>query len=730
MSEGCPVPMLDAADKASGRARYLTDLNLPGLCHGAVVRSPHAHARVVAIDAAAALALPGVLAVVTAADAPPRPVPGEAFYDRLLSGRPVFFDEPTWCGAPVAAVVAESPDQARRAAQAVAVRYAVLPAALDLHAAMAPDAPQVRCGFSNFALPFGPLRLQEGDVDAAFATAAHVFDDTFTTATVQAAALEPYACLVEPHADGGLTVWKGTPAPFDLQQQLAAWLGVPLDRVRVRCPLVGGGFGSRMDDLEYVAAVLARRCQRPVRVELDRSEGFLAGRVRHGARLRVRSALTGDGTLIGRELEAWYDVGGHLDLGAYVILRALRPLALYRGGLAAGCAVRFAGHLLLSNRPVSGATRGFGNPQATFAVEAHTARICRDLGLDPVRFRLDHALKSGDRNLSVGVADTSTGQFRPVGGKIGSCRLEACLQVVQKALAEPMPLASTGMLLGRGLACAMHTSGKGRKEVSTARVELGLHGRAEVATGAPDQGGTGLATTLAVIAATALGLPVTAIDVRLGDTADGLEDSGAHASGRTFVTGEAVLRAAQAVAASRDAGAPLPIAATVRHQPSGNAPPFAACGAWVEVDAGTGHVRVVRLLVAVDIGHVLNPLQARGQVQGAAVQGLGFALSERLDFDPEGHLATRGLLDYGLPRAADCPDVEVVFVPGDEPDHPLGVKGVGEIGLMAVAPAVANAVADAIGVWVCSLPLTPERVWRALQDRSGREPTSPPKRLP
>ena len=694
---GHPQPLCDARDKASGRTRFVTDLALDGMVHGAVVRCPHAHAELESLDVAAAAAMPGVVAVVTAADGPQRPVPGEPFYGEHLMTRPLFPSEARYVGSPIAAVAAETPELARAAAARIAVEWRALPAVL-----------KVEDGAD--ALPFGRVLFERGDPDAAFAAAEHVFEDAFSTSTVQAAAFEPYACLVEPHEDGGLTLWKGVAAPFEARRALATWLDLSEGQVRVRIPPVGGGFGSRTDDLEFIAALLALKARRPVRLVLERTEGFLAGRVRHGARLRIRSGLDRSGRLVARELEAVYDTGAYLDLGPYVILRALRPLALYPAP-----AMRFVGRLVTTHRPISGATRGFGNPQATFAVESHTDRLCRELGLDPVDFRKAHAVRTGDANLSVGVVDTSTGRFHAKAATISSCALPACLDLVQAALTAP-GTPPPGKKRGVGLAAAMHTTGKGRQESSHARVHLRADGTAEVHSGAPDQGGTGVATTLGIIAADALGLPFEAVTVAPPDTAEELTDSGAQASGRTYVAGEAVRRAAALAAERRDAGEALPLSADGLFEPTSNAPPFAATGAIVDVDAETGAVTVVRIVVAADVGRVLNPLHCRGQLTGAVAQGLGFALTERLDFDDAGRLVTRGLLDYGLLRSADMPEIEVHFVDSHEPTHPLGVKGAGEIGLMGVAPAVANAIADATGTRMRRLPMDPPTVWETLTD--------------
>ncbi|MSP90618.1 MAG: hypothetical protein EXR79_02250 [Myxococcales bacterium] len=700
------LPPRDGLARARGQVSFVSDLHLPGLCHGAVVRSTRAHANVTHLDLRAALALDGVVAVVTAADAP-GPVPGEHFYGVPLSARPVLSDEPCHVGQAIAAVCADDPETARRAAALITVRYDALPWCVDLAAAAAPGAPEVRRGRSNLALPGGSLLFEQGDIDGAFDRAAHVVEGEFATSTVQAAALEPYACVVRPEADGGVTVWKGAPAPFELRRQLAEFLGIDEERVRIVCAPVGGGFGSRMDDLEYIGALLARRAGRPVRMVLAHSEGMLAGRVRHGARFQVRSALDRDGRLLGRELLADYDTGAWLDTGPFVMLRALRPLALYPAP-----ALRFRGRLVHTSKAVGGATRGFGNPQATFAVELHTGELCRQLGLDPVAFRRDALARAGDPNPSVGVADVGSGRFTPKGARIATCRVRECLDEVVARLGPAGSPQWPWLRRGVGFACAMHTSGKGRNEASEVRVDMAADGRVTVTSGAPDQGGTGVANTLALVAGHVLGLDPRAINVSLGDTAAGLYDSGAHASGRTYVTGHAVHKAATELRDRLRSGAALPATATVRHEPSGNAPPFAACGAVVEVDTETGQVRVLRLVLIADVGRVLNPMAVRGQLLGAAVQGLGFALTERLDVSAAGFLTTRGLYDYGLLRACDLPDIDVGWIDGFEPSHPLGCKGAGEIGLMPVAPAVADAVAAAVGAAPARLPLTPMDVWR------------------
>jgi CO/xanthine dehydrogenase Mo-binding subunit len=707
------LAVADALAKAQGRLAYVTDLQIPGALHGVALRSPHGHARLLALDTTAARQMPGVRAVVSGLEYQPPEVPSEVFYDRPLSARPLLDPEVCHVGAPIALIAADSREQALAALAMLRPEWQRLPTVTSLADALADDAPPVRLGQSNEALPWGPIRWQQGAPDEVWTQAAGVREDWFTTSTVQAGALEPYACVVEPRDDGGVVLHKGVPAPFETRRQLALWLGVAESSVEVRCAPVGGGFGSRMDDLEYLAAVLVRETGRPVRMQLTRGEGWLAGRVRHGARMRVKSAVDSHGRLLARELEVWYDTGAWLDLGPFVVLRALRPLALYP------CPhQRFLGHVVRTAKPVAGATRGFGNPQATFAVEVHQDRLCRQFGLDPLDFRRQHAIPAHGVNISVGMVDTRTGTYTPGGKPIATCALPQCFDLVtaaaERALAQ-LPAPASQVRRGVGLAAAMHTSGKGRVEVSTARVQWTEQGVC-VESGAPDQGGTGVATTLQLVAARALALPAAEVTVHLRSTAAELQDSGAHASGRTFIAGAAVWQACEELKSRRAAGEVLPLKATVRHVPSTNAPPFAACRAIVDVDLDTGAPTVRWLGLALDVGHVLNPLQARGQVLGAAVQGLGFALSERLDFALDGRLLNTGHADYGTPRAFEVPPIEVLFADSTEPRHPLGCKGLGEIGLMAVAPAVVNAAVEATGRPLSSLPLTAESIWLALQE--------------
>lgn len=710
---GRPTPFLGTAERVAGTLAYTTDMALPGQAHGALVTSPHHHARVLAVDVQDALKIPGVLAVVTSAEAPRRPVApmpvviaGQRIAERVLLG-----DEVCFLGEPVAAVAAETPDLAEEAAAAVRVTYEPLPGVYDIDSSLAAGAPEVRLGRPNLVgAPGAPVSYERGDFDAALASAPHVIRGRYSTSTVQAGALEPYSCIVAPDDDGGVTVYKGTPAAFEVRQTLSEYLGLEQSQVRVVTTPTGGSFGSRTEELEFITALLALRCGRPVHTVLRRRQGRPAGRVRHGAIFEMVSGVETDGRLIARGMRALYDCGGYPDLGRYVVLRAMRPLALYKAD-----AHRFEGLLVRTNKPVAAATRGFGNPQASFGVECHNDEICQALALDPVEFRRRNAVQEGDLNWSVGKA-TAAGVFVPREWNVSSCGLGDCLTEVEKRLdawrAEKRPGRR-----GWGIAAMMHTTGKGRNDWSTARVTLHADGRIDLASGASDQGGTGLPTTLAMVTAEVLGAELSRVSVVTGDTRLGLEDSGAHASSRAYVAGEAARLAAEAVADARDQGASLPIEREARATPDSNAPPFAACGAEVEVDEETGVVRVVRIVSANDVGRALNPLACIGQVQGAVAQGIGFALSERWPMFGGEPVREARILDEKMPRTSDVPDIEVVLIESHEPTGPFGAKGVGEAGIIAVAPAIANAVSDAVGVRIRDLPLHAERVWRALRDR-------------
>ncbi len=699
----------DGLAKARGEVAFGSELRVAGNLFAIALRSPFGHAQLLDVDAAAARCAPGVVAVLTPWDLSAPDVPGDLFYDQPLSRRPALSAEALHVGAPVVLLAAETLAQAYEALRLLRPNWLELPGQFSLEGALSQ-------GGAAEALPFGAVHWQQGDPQAIFAQAAIVREDILRTSTVQAGALEPYWALVEPTAQGGFIVHNGVAAPFELRRQMAEFLGLSLQQVEVRCPPVGGGFGSRSDDLAFLAALLARHCQRPVRMQLQRSEGWLAGRVRHGAQLRVRSALTQQGRLLARELEVWYDTGAFADLGPYVVLRALRSLALYPAEHQ-----RFIGHLLRTNKPVASATRGFGNPQATFAVEVHNARICKQLGIGSLEFRQKTAIRAGAINPSVGVVDTQTGAFVPKGARISSSALPWCLQRAQQGLEEAithLPACAPGWLRGQGVAAAMHTTGKGRAEVSTAEV-FWTPGLLRVRSGATDQGGTGVASVLAQIAGQVLGEPPEAIVVELCSTAAELADSGAHASSRTFVAGAAVWDACQLVLARRKAGEPGELSARSAWHPDGNAPPFATCAAVVDVEPATGLCQVRWMGLGVDAGRILNPRQALGQVLGAAMMGLGFALYERLDFTADGRLASLSVADYGTPRATDMPPIDVWFAPSVEESHPLGVKGIGEIGLMPVAPALVNAIEAAIGRPLPGLPATPESVWRACRGEGG-----------
>lgn len=744
---GQRLPKRDAPAKVTGRALYGHDLTRPGLLHAAILRSPHASARLTHLNIAAAAQLPGVLAVLTAAEVPAVAV-GFAADGPILKG-PVI----RRVGDEVAAVAATTPEAAARALELLDARYDLLPAVFDPHAALLPDAPLVHPHLGSNL--FRRHSYAHGDAAAALAAADVVVDDVFELPPVALAPMEPAFCLAEFDALGDLTFYSSTQAPFELQRRLAQAIGLSPGRVRVIQPVIGGAFGRGLDTyaFEIVAALLARATGRPVRLALDRREEFLAMPVRQPVRLTMRSAARRDGTLLARDAQAVLDIGAYASLGIMTpVVMAQVVASLYRVPN-----VRFTLDLVYTNNPMTGAMRGFGGPQATFAVESQMDRLALALGLDPVAFRRQNANQPGEET--------------PQGLRLSTCELDQCLALAGEwARAQRLARAPTGpgSRRGLGVAAALNVGGGARMFRSDgcgALVKVDDYGRVSVLTGATDMG-QGTDVALAQIVAETVGVAAEVVTVVTGDTAVTPWDVGAHASRTVFVAGQAARLAAaearrqiletaaellEAAVEDLDAragrvfvrGAPtrgLPLEKVIRarhFRPGGQIvlgqgwydPPnaqvdealrgnlsatysFGALAAEVEVDLATGRVRVLNLFMAADVGRAINPMLVEGQLEGALHMGLGYALSEQalVEF---GRVTNDTLRESGLLTALDMPAITVRLLEAPDPQGPFGAKGAGELGVLAVAPAIANAIANAVGARLTQLPLTPERVWAA-----------------
>ena len=746
---GTSVPKKDGREKITGRTRYLHDLELPRLAHGKVLRAQVPHGRILRVDAARARALPGVLAVLTAADVEQHPFGFVKDQLALKRGKVrCIRDE-------VAAVAAETPAIAEAALELIDVAYEELPGVFDPERAVTPGVPLVH---EELGSNLTPLRYQftQGDVDGAFARAAAVVEDRYTLPFVNVACLGTMVAIADWDADGRLTMWSTTQVPFLYQRDLAAALGVGGDRVRVLQPPVGGNFGRGLDlyAIDVIAALLARRVRRPVKIEFERMEEFVAAPGREACRIRLRTGADRDGRLLARDCHVTIDNGAYVSWGSttpYVMLSTVA--GLYR------CpAVRFDTTIAYTNNPYSGSMRGYGNLESTFAVEAQMDDLADRLGLDRLEIRRRNATKAGDAN--------------PQGFVITSCAMRECLDAVAGEILRDPPPVSAGCRRGVGYAGMFHVAGGARiyrSDGCGAIVKMDDFGRVSLITGATEIG-QGSETVLAMIVAETLGVSLDRVDVVNSDTTVKPWDVGAHASRTTFIAGNAARLAAEkvrgdllAMAAGQldepverlelkgghvfvrdDPQRRLPYDRVVRsgHFRAGGRtlvaeafydPPtsmldkdlhgnvsasygFAAQAVMVDVDEPTGRVRVRRIVSAHDVGRALNPAAAEGQIHGGIHMGLGYALCEKLEVR-DGQIVTATFMDYAMLKADDMPDIVVKLVESAEPEGPFGAKGLGESGVIPVSAAVANAIKDATGIRFTELPIVPEAVYRALAER-------------
>jgi len=748
---GRSVRRPDALDKVTGRARYVTDLTQPGMLHAALLRSPHAHARIRSIDVTAARAVPGVHAVVTSADLDwCDPYFGPAFRDRPILAIGVVRYE----GEPVVAAVAEDEAAAREALERIDVDYEPLPAVTTIEEALASGAPLVHTG-EPLAGHFADLstlkpvagtnvchqfHLERGRGAGAFAEADLVLEDSYRFPRVQHYSMEPHCALAAWDEEGGLTVWASTQNPYSVRVELAAMFRVPLHRIRIIVPLLGGGFGGKTyAKIEPITSALSRVARRPVRLAISAEDAFRTVR-RCDARVRVKLGVKRDGRIWAAACSADFDVGAYADIG---------PRIIQKGTYTATGPYR-VDHVALSSRAVytnttpGGAFRGFGVPQLAWAFESLLDDAARRLHLDPVEVRRQNLLAHGE--------EFAPGET-PIDGKF-----EESLTRAAEAIGWTQAAAADR---GRGVAMMMKASIG--PTVSEAIVRLHADGSATVLASTVEMG-QGARTVLAQIAAEVLAIPFERVGVAAPDTAITPYDQTTSSSRSTTMMGRAVEDAALDVrgqllhiaaglldmpvaeieldeghAAARGARLPYPhllkerfgmsggeligrgtVAPGRSRAPLGGSTPFwemAVGAAEVHVDEETGAVVVDDYVSVADVGRCINPQQCEGQDEGAVMQGLGHTLYEDMVYDG-GQLLNANLVDYRVPRALDLPArLRCVFVENADGAGPFGAKGAGEGSLIPVSPAVGNALARLTGVRFRELPLTPERVWRALRAR-------------
>ncbi len=768
MVVGKPEPKVDALKLAKGNAAFVDDIEMRAMLHAKLLTSPHAHARILDIDDREALAIPGVHAVIhyknvervlyaSGGQSYPNPPP----YDQVSFDNKVRF-----VGDRVAAVAAETPEIAEEAIKHIKVDYELLPAVFDEREAIKkaapiihdePDAIDIHDAQHNIV---HHIKAQVGDLDAGFAQADRVFEHTYRVHQVQQCPIEPHIAISYWDSDERLVIRTSTQVPFHVRRMVAPLLGLPVKRIRVIKPRIGGGFGVKQEMLiEDIVGHLTIRTGRPVRLELTREEEFMSSRTRHPQTITFKSGVTKDGHLTAQKLTILGNTGAYGTHGLTVqTVSGLRGLSTYN------CPNKqFDCKVVYTNIPVPGAYRGYGAPQALYALESHMDEIAYGLGLDVIEFRRRNWIKVGDGlNIAphLGEGEKETVKEVPI---ILSSALAECVDLGQRAIGwhrrdDPEWRVVPGkphLRRGIGMAVCMHGTAIPGLDMGGASIKINDDGSFNVLVGATDLG-TGSDTVLGQIAAEVLGVPLEDIIMYSSDTDMTPFDTGAYASSTTYISGMAVKMAAEGVREQiqeraglmlglrdwqsvklRDRRAYAPdgryvtlqeIALHSLHQDQqrqimhtasfvsdASPPPFAGQFVELEVDLETGQVEVKKMVMAVDAGVVINPLTASGQVEGGMTQALGYAHCEEMVYDKEGRMVNPRLGPYKIYRADEMPELGVILVQTLEPTGPFGAKAIAEIPKDGVAPAMANAIYNATGVRIRDIPFTPERVWRALK---------------
>ncbi len=749
---GRSLPRMDAPGKVTGSAVYAADFTLPGMLHGKVLRSREPHARLVRIDGRRAAGLPGVRAVLTAADVP------DVRYGGSVKDEEVFARERIrFAGQPLAAVAATSPEAATAALAAIEVVAEPLPAILDVAAALAPGAPLVHEGWTDYiALPIlhregnvcNRARIVVGDVERGFEECDRVFEHRFTTRSVHQGYTEPRAAVALWDSAGHVSVWSNTQLPFEIQSTLSEILQVPASSVRVTVPGVGGGFGGKLRvGVEHFAALLARRTRRAVKVMTTCEEELTAAYARQPAIVELKTGVTTDGRILAREGRLWFDTGAFAGSGPGVASVATLMLA----GPYRIPNLLLEGRAVYTNKTNFGSFRAPSGPQANFAVESQMDVIADALGLDPLDFRLRNIVREGEEG--------------PTGQVLTAVGLEECLRRAAAAIgwSERRP----GPGRGKGIACGWWTTTGGSSGVY---VKINPDGTVALNTGAAEIG-TAALTGAAQVLAEDLGVELADVHVVSADTLSTPFDFGAQGSRTAFAVGNAcraavadLKRQILALAARhldvpesalqvRDGGVTVAVegkratlaelarlsqasgGGLIAHgtfvapptpydakrveghvYPAFHSPSFHAHAVDLSVDAETGEVSVHRYVVAQDVGFAMNPTYIEGQIEGGVAQGLGQALSEEIVYE-NGRVLNANLTDYKMPTAVDVPRVESILVQHPSLVGPFGAKGVGEPPNIEPPAAVANAVASATGVRITDLPITAEKIALALRER-------------
>ncbi len=760
---------VDALKLAKGNPAFVDDIELRGMLYAKLLTSPHAHARILDIDDSEALALPGVHAVIhykniarilyaSGGQSYPNPPP----YDQVS-----FDNKVRYVGDRVAAVAAESIEIAEQALTLIKVEYDILPAVFDENEAIKEGAPVIHDetdvvdiydasrNISHY------IEAEAGDVAQGFASADHIFEQQYYVHQVQQCPIEPHIAISYWDPDERLVIRTSTQVPFHVRRMVAPLLGLPVKRIRVIKPRIGGGFGVKQEMLlEDIVGHLTIATDKPVRLELTRSEEFISSRTRHPQTITFKTGVNNDGSLVAQEMTVVANTGAYGTHGLTVqTVTGLRGLSTYNAPHK-----RFDCTVAYTNIPVPGAYRGYGGPQALFALETHMDEIAEALNMDVIEFRQKNWIKPGDpMEIAplLGEGEKETVTVAPI---VQSSGLSECVAQGMQAIdwnrrnrpGWNLVPGKPHLRRGLGVAVCMHGTAIPGLDMGGASLKINDDGSFNLLVGATDLG-TGSDTILGQIAAEVLGVPLEDIVVYSSDTDMTPFDTGAYASSTTYISGTATQKAAQQVREQikeraglmleladwsgvtlRDRRAYAPdgrsvtmedlalhslhqdqqrqIMATASYVSHDSPPPFAGQFAEVEVDIETGQVTVLKLVMAVDCGMAINPITASGQVEGGLVQALGYGHCEEMAYDEKGRMVNAAFGPYKIYRADEMPEMEIILVQTIEPSGPFGAKAVAEIPKDGVAPAIANAIYNATGMRMHSIPFTPERVWTALQE--------------
>jgi CO/xanthine dehydrogenase Mo-binding subunit len=737
----------DGVDKVTGRARYGADVSLPGMLHGKVLRSPYAHARIKSIDASAALALPGVKAVITSADFPPQksamvPMGELAMNPLYLSMNMLAHDKVLYDGHAVAAVAATSPHIAEEALKLIKVDYEVLPHVMNVLDAMKDDAPILLPDVRTSGAPeksdkptniASQVRFARGDLDAGFKAADVVVEREFDTAMVHQGYIEPHNAVAQYNSDGQTTIWTSTQGAFTARDQCALVLSVPASTIKVVPAEIGGGFGGKIGIyLEPLALLLSKKTGRPVKIIMSRADVLRATGPTSGSHIRCKIGAKKDGKITAAQIWMAYEAGAFP--GAPVGAGCMTIIAPYDVEN-----LQIDGFDVLVNRPKTAAYRAPGSTNAAMASETILDEVAEKIGMDPLEFRRINGAKEGTA--------------QPAGPKFPRIGYLETVEAIKNSDHYKSALPKmAGRLVGRGVASGFWFNAGFQ---SSAMVSINSDGTANVVTGSTDIGGSRASS--AMIAAEVLGLKAEQVHPVVADTESIGHTDMTGGSRVTFATGYAVYEAAQdAVNLLKQRAAVLwkakpeevvfqdgvvsrttngqesmtlkelaaklpraggPVQGKASVNPRGVGPAFATHVVDVAVDPDTGKVDVLRYTAAQDVGKAVHPSYVEGQIQGAVTQGAGWALNEEYFYDEKGTLRNSGFLDYRMPTTLDMPMIETILIEVPNPGHPIGVRGVGEVPIVPPPAAIANAIHNAAGVRMMELPMSPGKVCKAIAEK-------------